>query len=149
MSFLNRGCGLALTSLPHSFFEEVKNRQRLPGLPPAPPPVQPPVLPPALGTPRTPRAVDVKVYFPDQNPELKAAWVAKYGATGGLYGVGKPYHDRSQYHNKMKVTRIGYDRVICIQGALRGCCYAPCTKYHGVLTPAECEKLATAGGFQI
>ena len=87
------------------------------------------------------------VRLPDQNPNLKAAWQA----TGirSIYGSASPFHDPSAANGRRVIPSDTPNMRICLPCCLTGVCYDNCTGFHGTLSDAEVQRVATAGNLVV
>jgi len=148
------------TTLP----DEIKNLDRSTGRPmvqdplamlpfPALPPTNPPIGHQGQtggsrgtggGGQESPRSV---VEHPNQNPNLKAAWMEKGWAPRSLWEIGSGYC--SEVGRTVIPSRQRSNQRICLPMALNGKCYSNCKGFHGVLNNAEVQDVATAGGLTL
>ena len=85
---------------------------------------------------------------PSQNKNLKDAW-ASLGVTS-VFGMASPFHDAQGKDNKKVVMSITTPtKHICLPMALVGKCFTNCCGKHEVLSTAEVEAVASAGGLDV
>jgi hypothetical protein len=107
-----------------------------------------------LAIPHGGGAKRLPVHLPNQNHNLKDAWMAT-GHTSIFLGENAPFHDPTAQDGKKVVlsdTPNPYGpgkQCICIPMACTGRCYSNCNGKHTVLNTAKVNRVATTGGFNV
>jgi len=84
---------------------------------------------------------------PDQNPELKKAWLA----TGkkNVFSSDSPFYDPTALNSKVLIMSDTHGMRICLPQCLKGFCYKNCGGKHGLLLMPEVKHVADKGGLKV